>query len=110
MTAENTSRAPRKVAAKKTVPNAKAKAAEAEAIEDSAPVTFEFKGVSYELPHPLDVPLDILETDDELEATRLVLGDDQWEKFRETRPTIRDFYELTEAMSRARGRDGDEGN
>lgn len=109
MTTENT-RAPRKTAAKKAVPNPKAKAAEVEAVEDTAPITFEFDGITYTLPHPLDFPLELLETDDELEATRLILGDEQWEAFRATNPTIRKFYDLTEAMSEARGRDGDEGN
>ncbi|MEU9404776.1 hypothetical protein AB0E08_03585 [Streptomyces sp. NPDC048281] len=97
----------RKTAAKKTA--SKVSAAKAEA--KNAPIVFEFKGLSFKVPtDPRQFPLEILETDDELEATRLILGDDQWAAFRATGPTVGDFYDLTEAMSEARGRDTDSGN
>ncbi|MGW0087850.1 hypothetical protein ACWDWS_02405 [Streptomyces sp. NPDC003328] len=99
----------RKTAAKKAVASTKVEAAKAEAKNDA--VTFEFKGLTYTVPtNPRDFPLEIFETDDELEATRLILGDDQWSAFRDTSPTVGDFYDLTEAMSKARGRDSDAGN
>lgn len=95
--------APRKTAAKK------ATAAKAEA--ENGPVSFEFNGLTFEIPtDPRKLPLELLETDDELEATRLVLGDEQWTAFRSTSPTVGDFYDLVDAMSEARGRDADSGN
>ncbi|MEV3860712.1 hypothetical protein AB0J38_41185 [Streptomyces sp. NPDC050095] len=98
----------RKTAAKKTA--AKVQAAKSEAVPSDKPTTFTHRGVPFTLPHPLDFPLEVLETDDEVEVTRLILGDEQWAAYRATKPTIRDFYELTEAMSEARGRDADSGN
>ncbi|MFF5433419.1 hypothetical protein ACFY5K_25690 [Streptomyces griseofuscus] len=95
----------RKTATKKSA--VEAVAAEAK----NVPVTFEFKGLTFEVPtDPRQLPLEVLETDDELEATRLILGKNQWKAFREMKPTVGDFWDLVEAMSTARGREGDSGN
>ncbi|MCY0962734.1 hypothetical protein [Streptomyces sp. H27-H5] len=95
--------APKKTATKKTV------AAKAEALEEG-PTTFEHAGITFEVPHPLDFPLEVLETDDEFEACRLIVGEDQWKAYKETRPTIRDFGVFAEKLSAAQGRDTNSGN
>jgi len=101
MTSENTNA--RKTAVKKV------QAAKAEA--ENAPVSFEVKGLTFSIPtDPRELPLELLETDDEVVATRLVLGDEQWAAFKATKPTIGDFSDLVDAMSEARGRDADAGN
>ncbi|MFI5865849.1 hypothetical protein [Streptomyces sp. NPDC051546] len=87
----------------------KASAAKAEALEEG-PVTFEHAGITFEVPHPLDFPLEVLETDDEFEACRLIVGEDQWAAYKETRPTIRDFGVFAQKLSEAQGRDTDSGN
>ncbi|WP_018564993.1 hypothetical protein [Streptomyces sp. PsTaAH-124] len=102
MTTESTSARTRKASTK-----VEAKQAEAE----NAPVSFEFKEITFSLPtDPHQLPLELLMTDDEVVATRLVLGDDQWAKFMNTKPSIADFSDLVDAMSEARGRDADAGN
>lgn len=78
-----------------------ARAAEAE----EKPITFEHRGLSLTIPHPLDMPLEILMTDDEIEATQLMLGREQWAAYLETRPKVRDFSALVTAMSEAQGGD-----
>lgn len=92
----------RKTAAKKV------EAAKAEATE--TPVTFEHAGITFTLPHPLDMPLDLLETEDEIYAARLMVGDEKWAEYKATRPTIRDFGDFTEKLTTAQGRDTDSGN
>ncbi|MFD8018922.1 hypothetical protein ACFV6G_00595 [Streptomyces lavendulae] len=94
---------PKKTATKK------ATAAKSEALEES-PVTFEHAGITFEVPHPLDFPLEVLETDDEFEACRLIVGEDQWAAYKATRPTIRDFGVFAQRLSEAQGRDTDTGN
>jgi hypothetical protein len=109
MTAENTSpRPPRKTAAKKAV-TAKLEAVEAEALNEE--VSFQHAGITFTLPtDPKKLPLALLMTNDEIEATRLVLGESQFTEYLATNPTIEDFGTLVDKMSEARGRDGDEGN
>jgi len=81
----------------------------AEAVPDEAgPVSFEHDGVTYTVPQALDIPLDLLEAEDELTAMRIILGDDQWSAYRATKPTIRNFQALTEKISTAQA--GSEGN
>lgn len=100
MTAQNASR---KTAAKKVT------AAKAEA--EGKPVSFEFKGMRFEIPtDPRHLPLELLMTDDEVEATRIILGEDQWNTFVASKPTVGDFYDLVDAMSEARGRNAEAGN
>ncbi|MFJ8930597.1 hypothetical protein ACIRLA_28815 [Streptomyces sp. NPDC102364] len=86
----------------------KVAAAAAEATEAYA--TFEHRGLTFNLSHPKNFPLEILMTDDELVATQLILGEDQWAAYMSTRPDIEDFGELARKMSEAQGRDDDSGN
>ncbi|MFJ5066531.1 hypothetical protein ACIQC7_08955 [Kitasatospora sp. NPDC088556] len=80
----------------KTAPKA---AAEAEATE--TPVTFEHAGLTFTVPPPLDLPLDLLDAKSEMEAVRLIVGDEVWTKYRATRPTIRNFQALAEKVNEA---------
>ena len=99
--------AAKKTAPKKTSPK-KVDAAESEAKDERT--YFSHAGVDYIVPPPLKFPLELLETDDEIEAVKLILGDEQWATYRATKPTIGDFYELAQAMADARGEDSDSGN
>ncbi|WJV49916.1 hypothetical protein [Streptomyces flavofungini] len=101
----STSEKTAKKAAKKAVA---AEAAKAEAIE--GPVSFEHRGITFVLPHPLDMPIELLETDDEIEAVRLMLGDEQWQAYKATKPKVRDFGALVDAISEAQGGDNESGN
>ncbi|MFI5802974.1 hypothetical protein [Streptomyces sp. NPDC051561] len=92
----------KKTAAKKTT------AQKAEALAEST--SFEFNGITYTFGDFKTWPLEVLETEDEIEATRLILGEDQWSAFRSAGPTIGDFFGLAEAMSAAKGEDADSGN
>ncbi|MGI5196933.1 hypothetical protein ACQEVY_25400 [Streptomyces sp. CA-288835] len=93
---------PKKNGAKKVA------AAAAEAKKTFA--TFEHRGLTFKIPHPKNFPLEVLMTDDELVATQLILGEDQWAAYLSTRPDIEDFGEFAKAMSEAQGRDEDSGN
>ncbi|MFE6226896.1 hypothetical protein [Streptomyces sp. NPDC057854] len=94
--------APKKNGAKKVA------AAAAEATDGYA--TFEHRGLTFKLKHPKKFPLQVLMTDDELVATQLILGEDQWAAYLGTAPDIEDFAELARKMSEAQGRDDDSGN
>ncbi|MFE9660313.1 hypothetical protein [Streptomyces sp. NPDC005955] len=83
-------------------------AAAAEAAGEFA--TFTHRGLDFTIRHPRKFPLEVLMTDDELVATQLILGDDQWAAYMATRPSIEDFGELTRSMSEAQGRDANSGN
>jgi hypothetical protein len=85
-------------AAKKT---AASKPVEAEATE--APIRFDHAGITFTVPAPLDYPLDILEAESEVEIVRLVLGAEQWATYKATRPTIRDFKELSDKLNGSTG-------
>ncbi|WP_406305776.1 hypothetical protein OHA61_30705 [Streptomyces sp. NBC_00885] len=97
----------KKTAAKKS-PSKKVAAAKAEATKAFA--TFEHRGLTFKLPHPKNFPLEVLMTDDELVATQLILGEDQWAAYLATHPDIEDFGEFARKMSEAQGRDEDSGN
>ncbi|MFB7906414.1 hypothetical protein ACFC1T_08305 [Kitasatospora sp. NPDC056076] len=84
--------------AAKTTP---ATAAEAEATE--SPTTFEHAGITFVVPPPLDMPLDLLEADTEMEAVRLIVGDEAWNAYRAGRPTIRDFQALASRVNEVAG-------
>ncbi|MEU2513781.1 hypothetical protein [Streptomyces syringium] len=87
-------------------PAADSAAKKAEARDE--PTTFEHNGVMYTVPAPLDLPVGLLEADDEIEAIRLILGD-QWDAYKKTGATIRDFQAYAEKVSAAAGF-GDPGN
>ncbi|MET8702734.1 hypothetical protein ABZW10_28325 [Kitasatospora sp. NPDC004723] len=89
--------------AKKTAAS-KTAAAKAEALE--IPTTFEHAGVHFAVPAPLDMPLELLEAESELEAVRLIVGDEAWTEYRATRPTIRDFQALADKVNQAQAGSG----
>lgn len=70
--------------------------------------TFEHRGLTFILPHPKKFPLEVLMTDDEIVATQLILGEDQWAAYLGTRPTIEDFGDLARKMGEAQGREDDD--
>ncbi|MFI2909459.1 hypothetical protein ACG2OD_14580 [Streptomyces sp. PDY-4] len=72
--------------------------------------TFKHRGLTFSLPHPKDFPLQVLMVDDELVATQLILGEDQWAAYLATAPTIEDFGTLARKMSEAQGGDEESGN
>ncbi|MES9589962.1 hypothetical protein ABWK57_14035 [Streptomyces sp. NPDC094045] len=83
-------------------------AKKAEATPEEAPTSFEHNGVEYSVPAPLDLPVGLLEVDDEIEAIKLILGP-QWDAYKATGATIRDFQEFAEKVTGAAGF-GDSGN
>ncbi|WP_435270928.1 hypothetical protein [Streptomyces sp. 1222.5] len=85
------------------VPDADAElvAAEAEATADV--ISVEHNGRTYALPSPLDYPVDVVFADNDFEAVRIVLGEEQWQAYRSTKPTIRDFQLFNEKINRATG-------
>ena len=86
--------------------SAAAEAVEAEALDK--PIEIEFDGEVYVIPPPLDLPLEILEANDELTFVRLILGDEQYARFRSKPRKIRDLQRLGEALNKAVF--GDSGN
>ncbi|MFD7336670.1 hypothetical protein ACFV98_11785 [Streptomyces violascens] len=89
--------------------SASAKAAAKKAEAEAGPVSFEHRGLTFEIPNALDMPLELLEAEDELTAVRLIVGDDQWAAYKATRPTIRQFGEFADLVAKASGQ-GDAGN
>ncbi|MBD0739838.1 hypothetical protein [Streptomyces sp. CBMA29] len=92
--------------AKKTAAAKPAAAVAAEAEATEQPTVFEHRGITFTVPHPLDLPLELLEAEDELEAVRLVVGEESWTAYRATKPTIRDFQALTEKVNTAQAGSG----
>ncbi|MFE4513765.1 hypothetical protein ACFRMQ_06120 [Kitasatospora sp. NPDC056783] len=90
------------VAKKTTAP--KTAAAKAEATE--TPSTFEHAGVTFTIPTPKDLPLALLEVQDELEAVRLIVGKGSWAEYWATEPTIGDFQELSDKINQAQAGQG----
>lgn len=86
---------------------AKNAAAKNEARE--VPVEVEYKGITYIVPPALDLPVELLEADGELDVIRLIIGDEKYQEFRDSKPTLRDLKELGEKLSEAAGF-GDMGN
>ncbi|WP_424214783.1 hypothetical protein ACN20G_23445 [Streptomyces sp. BI20] len=84
-----------------------AKAAKNEALEK--PNTFEFRGVEYTVPGALDMPIELLEVEDEIQAIKIMVGVEQWEAFKKSGATIRDFSEFADKVTEASGQ-GDAGN
>ncbi|WP_073782508.1 hypothetical protein [Streptomyces uncialis] len=96
-------------AAKTPRKTAAAKKAEASVADASKPSTFDHRGITFEVPLPLDLPVGLLECEDEFEAIRLILGKEQWAAYKATGATIRDFQELATKVGEAQGF-GDSGN
>ncbi|UFQ16413.1 MULTISPECIES: hypothetical protein [Streptomyces] len=72
------------------------------------PTVFEHNGVEYTVPAPLDLPVGLLEVEDEIDAIKLILGA-QWDAYKASGATIRDFQDFAEKVSAAAGF-GDTGN
>ncbi|MEU6704724.1 hypothetical protein [Streptomyces wuyuanensis] len=106
--------APKKTAAVRTPAPKKVEAAKVEAIEtvteETPKITFEHRGITFEIPHPLDFPIGVFETDDEFEAARLIVGEEQWAAYKATGATLRDFSVFADKMSEAQGMDESTGN
>ncbi|MEU5186997.1 hypothetical protein AB0G83_07555 [Streptomyces klenkii] len=94
-------------AATKTSPAEKLAAKDAEAAE--APTHFEHRGITFTVPHPLDMPVGLLDAEDEIEAVKLILGEKQWNAYKKSGATLRDFQPFADKISAAQGHD-DAGN
>jgi hypothetical protein len=51
----------------------------------------------------MDYPVDVVFAENDFEAARIILGEEQWQKYRATRPTIRDFQAFNEKLNKASG-------
>jgi hypothetical protein len=69
------------------------------------PTVITFKGTEYLVPPALDLPIEIMEATGELEVLAIVLGDDQYKVFRDTKPTLRDLKAMSELVANAAGFD-----
>jgi len=85
------------------VPDADNELGAAEAEATGAGVTVEHNGKTYVLPSPLDYPVDVVFADNDFEAVRIVLGEEQWQEYRKAKPTIRDFQEFNAKINEASG-------
>lgn len=89
--------------ARKTAASA-TKKTETEAPEAPKVATFEYEGVTYEVPaDPLDVPMEVALADSEFEIVEAIVGPEQWVEFRKTRPTIRAFQDFADLVLKAAG-------
>lgn len=104
MTAAKKKTAPaEEVVVETELPDADAELGAAEAEAKGDEVTVEHGGKTYVLPSPLDYPVDVVFADNDFEAVRIVLGEEQWQEYRKSRPTIRDFQELNAKINLASG-------
>ncbi|MFI0553423.1 hypothetical protein [Streptomyces scabiei] len=85
------------------VPDADAELVAAEAEARGDVIEVEHNGRTYTVPSPLDYPVDVVFAENDFEAIRIVLGEDQWQAYRATKPTIRDFQQFNELINRATG-------
>lgn len=85
------------------VPDADTELGAAEAEATDTGVEVEHNGKVYRLPSPLDYPVDVVFAENDFEAVRIVLGEEQWQEYRRTKPTIRDFQALNEKINKAAG-------
>ncbi|WP_145500873.1 hypothetical protein [Streptomyces sp. CFMR 7] len=92
----------KKNAARKTVP-AKVDAQKAEALDQGR--SFEHRGVAFQVIPVKKYPVAVLDTDDEVDVLKLILGKDQWAAYLETEPTLEDLPEFLEKFSAVQGGD-----
>lgn len=85
------------------VPDADAELGAAEAEATAELIEVEHGGKTYLLPSPLDYPVDVVFAENDFEAARIVLGEEQWQEYRRTKPTIRDFQLFNEKITKASG-------
>ncbi|MCZ0974852.1 hypothetical protein ACWEQ8_06200 [Streptomyces noursei] len=88
---------------------ASAKTAAKKAEVENGPSAFEHRGLTFEVPAPLELPLALLEAEDELTAVKLIVGKEAWAAYQATEPTIGDFAEFADLVAKAAGQ-GDSGN
>ncbi|MEU3351296.1 hypothetical protein [Streptomyces sp. NPDC037389] len=72
-------------------------------------MVIEHRDIRFTIPHPLDMPIGLLEAKDEVEAVKLILGAPQWDAYKDSGATIRDFQVLADKVAAAQGFD-DAGN
>jgi hypothetical protein len=85
------------------VPDADAELVAVEAEARGDVVEVEHNGKVYTVPSPMDYPVDVVFADNDFEAVRIVLGEEQWQEYRKTKPTIRDFQLFNEKINKAAG-------
>ncbi|MFE5092085.1 hypothetical protein ACFRCI_17270 [Streptomyces sp. NPDC056638] len=93
--------------ARKPAPN-KVAAQKAEATNEG--LSFEHRGVTFDVLPVLKYPVAVLDTDDEIEVLKLVLGRDQWAAYLATEPTLEDLPEFLEKFATAQGGGDESGN
>ncbi|MFD4608279.1 hypothetical protein ACFWOT_09195 [Streptomyces sp. NPDC058440] len=81
--------------------DAELEAGQAEATGEAIEV--EHNGRTYYVPSPMDFPVDVVFAENDFEAIRIVLGEEQWQEYRRTKPTIRDFRALNDKINAASG-------
>ncbi|WP_274911804.1 hypothetical protein [Streptomyces sp. WZ-12] len=81
------------------------KAVQAEANDE--PTTFEFKGVEFTIPAPMDLSAEVLEVIEdgagETKIMKAIIGEEQWAAYKGLRCTIREFGEFAEKIADAAG-------
>lgn len=92
-----------------TAKKAAAKPARQAEVERDEPTVFEHKGITFTIPAPLDLPLELMECEDEYEAVKVIVGNEQWDSYMATKPTLRDFRDFAAKVNGATGED-EEGN
>ncbi|MYR95462.1 MULTISPECIES: hypothetical protein [unclassified Streptomyces] len=97
----------RKNASRKPAPN-KVSAQKAEALGEG--LAFEHREVTFTVRPVGKYPVAVLETDDEVEVLKLILGKDQWAAYLNTEPTLDDLPEFLEKFSTTAGGDAEAGN
>ncbi|MGW5773108.1 hypothetical protein ACWEVY_28650 [Streptomyces longwoodensis] len=85
------------------VPDATPELEAGEAEANGVVVEVEHNGRTYTLPSPLDYPVDVVFAENDFEAVRIVLGEAQWQEYRKSKPTIRDFQLFNEKINKAAG-------
>lgn len=76
-----------------------------EALEVAEPKVITYNGKEYTIPGPLDVGVGILEAEGELALLKAILGDEQYEAWRATSPTLRTMREFSDIVVEAVGFD-----
>ncbi|MEU9707994.1 hypothetical protein AB0E21_05160 [Streptomyces sp. NPDC047967] len=87
---------------------AKVEAMKAEALNTG--LTFEHRGVNFTAVPVRKYPVAVLDTNDEVEILKLVLGAEQWAAYLGTEPTLEDLPEFLEKFAVATGGDEKAGN
>ncbi|XMN06953.1 hypothetical protein ACK8N7_13325 [Streptomyces griseobrunneus] len=97
----------KKNVSRKPAPN-KVSAQKAEALAEG--LVFEHRDVTFTVRPVGKYPVAVLETDDEVEVLKLILGKQQWAAYLDTEPTLDDLPEFLEKFSVTAGGDDEAGN